>query len=259
MVDFLNSIMRDVEETIKKGYYDLSFTTTSSNSSLSNSIKKNKGLSIITEIKQTSPSLGRIASEINVKEIAERMELSGAVGISILTEPIQFEGSLDFFIKSRETVLLPLLMKDFIIHPIQLEAASKIGADAILLISTVFRRGFSEFDLDSMIDIAHSKKIEVLLETHTEDEFEKAFETKADLIGINNRNLDTFQIDITVTERLLKKIDFRDKPIISESGIKTPSDIKFLHGCGVDAFLIGSAIMQSIDMEGKIISLLAAI
>jgi indole-3-glycerol phosphate synthase len=143
-------------------------------------------------------------------------------------------------------------MKDIIISPTQLEAAAKIGADAVLLIQTLFDRGYGECDVHEMIDQARFKNLEVLLETHTEQEFQRAIETKAPLIGINNRDLKTLRIDLGVTQRILKKNADHGKIVVSESGIQTPADLRFLWKCGAHAFLIGSAIMLADNIEKKV-------
>ncbi len=124
------------------------------------------------------------------------MENGGATGISVLTEPKHFGGSLGYLAKVREAVRLPILMKDIIVDPIQIEAASRIGANVVLLIEAIFERGYCELCLDEMITQAHSRRLEVLLETHSEDEYQHAIETDADLVGINNRDLRTLKVDL---------------------------------------------------------------
>ena len=207
---------------------------------------------MITEIKAASPSLGTIRTQVNPKEIAQAMEKGGAVGISVLTEPKHFHGSLSTLIQAREATKLPILMKDIILVADQIEVAAQIGANAVLLIQALFDKGCSEMSVDKTIAFAHSKGLEVLLETHTEEEFRFAVETEADLIGINNRNLGTLKIDLNTTKEILKRNDKRGKVIISESGIKTPADLQFLRGCGASAFLIGSAIMLTENIEEKV-------
>ena len=133
------------------------------------------------------------------------MEKGGAVGISVLTEPKHFNGSLSTLMQAREAVKLPILMKDIIIVPEQIEVAAQIGANAVLLIQALFDKGYCEMNVDKTIAYAHSKGLEVLLETHNEDEFKTALETNADLIGINNRNLATLKIDLNTTKQILEK------------------------------------------------------
>ncbi len=143
-------------------------------------------------------------------------------------------------------------MKDIILSPIQINAASKQGANAVLLIQALFDRGYSEKSLDEMITGAHLLGLEVLLETHTLPSSLPAIKTDADLIGINNRNLATLKVDLNVTKEILSKLTYKGKLIVSESGINTPADIHFLRESGASAFLIGSAIMANDNVEEKV-------
>jgi indole-3-glycerol phosphate synthase len=134
---------------------------------------------------------------------------------------------------------------------VQIEAASRIQADVVLLIKTLFDRDLCEYQLDEMIEYAHHRGLEVLLETHTKQEFMEAMNSEADLIGINNRNLRTLEVDLEVTETILEECNF-DKIIVSESGIKTPRDLLRIKETGARAFLIGSAIMRANDIKEAI-------
>jgi len=174
------------------------------------------------------------------------------VGISVLTEPKHFNGSLSRLAQVRAAVELPILMKDIIIVADQIEVAAQIGANAVLLIAALFDRRCCEMDVDKMISFAHGRGLEVLLETHTETEFNSALKTEADIIGINNRNLATLKIDLNTTKQILQKQRKLDKTIVSESGIKTRDDLQFLRGCGAGAFLVGSSIMLTDDIELKV-------
>lgn len=252
MSDFLDVLAHDAKETVESGYYQTVKPTKQHQVSLRKAILDCKFNPVITEIKAASPSLGTIRVNINPKEIAIAMERGGAVGISVLTEPKHFNGSLQALVEAREAVKLPILMKDIIISPKQVEAASQIGANAVLLIEALFERGYSEMGLNEMIALAHSKGLEVLLETHTEEEFRSAIETNADLIGINNRNLSTLKIDLNATKEILKRNNKHGKMVVSESGIKTPKDLRFLRQSGAKAFLIGSAIMLTDNIEVKV-------
>ena len=252
MVDFFDVLALNAKEMIKRGYYEVETHVTTTFVSLKKAILESKHAPIMAEIKAVSPSLGVIRKNVNVRDLAVAMENGGAVGVSVLTEPKYFGGSLSSFTKVRRSVKLPLLMKDIIISPVQLETASEIGANAVLLIESLFKRGCCEWDIQDMIAHAQSMNLEVLLEVHTEDEFRSALNAGADLIGINNRDLKTLKVDLGVTERILKRIDPEEKVIVSESGIKAPVDIRFLHEHGVHAFLIGSAIMMASDVEKKI-------
>jgi len=252
MADFLDVLARDVKETINEGYYEVSTKTSTPPVSLKESIIESKYIPIITEIKAASPSLGIIRENFNPEQVARAMENGGAVGISVLTEPKHFKGSLSSLTKVRKAVKLPILMKDIIISPTQLETASKIGANAVLLIEALFERKYCECDAHEMVAQAQSKNLEVLLETHNEDEFLSAVNSNADLIGINNRDLKTLKVDLGVTKKILEKNDAHGKIVVSESGIKTPADLRFLHECGAHVFLIGSAIMMADNIEKKV-------
>ena len=148
-------------------------------------------------------------------------------------------------------------MKDVMIDKIQIDAAKKMGADYFLLIQALFDKGFVD-DVDELIDYGHEKDLKILLEIHTKTEFENALKTAADIIGINNRNLDTLKIDLYTTKKLLENFQ-KSKIIISESGIKSTDDIKFLHDSGADAFLIGTSIMKSSDIQKTVSQLVNAI
>ena len=252
MSDFLDTLAMDATKTIDSGYYQTAVSTKQPKISLKQAILECKANHVITEIKASSPSLGTIRNQVNPKEIAQAMEKGGAVGISVITEPKHFHGSLIALIQAREVTKLPILMKDIIIVADQIEVAAQIGADAVLLIEALFDKGCCELSVEKTISFAHSKGLEVLLETHTEEEFRSAVETNADLVGINNRNLGTLKIDLNTTKEILKRNNTRGKVVVSESGIKTVADLQFLRGCGASAFLICSAIMLTENIEEKV-------
>jgi len=252
MTDFLDTLAMDAVGTIDSGYYRNFTAINQPQISLKQAIQNCKANAVITEIKAASPSAGTIRQNIDANAIAQAMQRGGAVGISVLTEPKHFNGSLSRLAQVRAAVKLPILMKDIIIVADQIEVAEQIGANAVLLIEALFDRGCCELDVDKMIAFAHGRGLEVLLETHTEAEFKSALETDADLIGINNRNLATLEIDLSTTKHILQKQGKHCKTIISESGVKTKADLQFLRGCGADAFLVGSSIMLTDDIELKV-------
>jgi indole-3-glycerol phosphate synthase len=252
MNDFLDTLAMDATKTIDSGYYQTSVSTKRAKISLKRAILECKGNPVITEIKAASPSLGTIRNQVNPQELVQAMEKGGAVGISVLTEPKHFHGSLSTLIQAREAVKLPILMKDIVIVADQIEVAAQVGADAVLLIEALFEKGCCEMNVDKTIAFAHSKGLEVLLETHNENEFMLALETNADLVGINNRSLATLIVDLNITKQILEKHGKYDKPVISESGIKTKADLQFLRNCGADAYLIGSSIMLADNVEEKV-------
>jgi len=251
MSDFMDALAADAMATVDSGYYEHPATARHVVSSLRSNIQQSAKVPVIAEVKGASPSKGTIRRDFSPEKISQAMARGGAVGISVLTEPKHFSGSLDNLAIVRESVNLPLLMKDIVVSPRQLDAAAKLGANVVLLIQTIFDRGYCPIGLSEMVAKAHSKNLEVLLETHTADEFAGAMATEADLVGINNRNLGTLLTDLNTTKTILSK-RHGGKVVVSESGINTPADVQFLHSCGAEAFLIGSAIMSAVDVEGKV-------
>ena len=258
MVDFLDTLAQSAKETINNGYYEALKETGSCYISLKKAILEAKNAPVITEIKATSPSAGTIRENFEACIIAENMQKGGATGISVLTQPKHFKGSIRSLVEARQVVKLPILMKDIILSPVQLEAASKAGANGALLIKALFDRGYCECNLPDMIATAHSKGIEVLLETNNAEEFRSAVRTHADLIGINNRNLATLKVDLKVTKGILEQNNAEGKIVVSESGIKTAANLRFLHECGAHAFLIGSAVMLADSVEKKVMEFVLA-
>ena len=257
MTDVLKKLVKNSQNSIRDGIYEISEQMPNSGINLVESITKNKHASLITEVKFSSPSLGEIREVSDPVEIAKAMVRGGALGLSVLTQPYLFSGSPKYFIEIRKQVKIPMLMKDIIIDKIQIDAAKKIGADYMLLIQSLFDCGYLK-EINEFISYGHKKGLKVLVEAHTKLEFENSIKTDADIIGINNRNLDTLEIDINTTKKLLENHK-KSKIIISESGISTPDDIKFLKKSGVDAFLIGSSIMKSENIEENVRGLVNAI
>jgi indole-3-glycerol phosphate synthase len=177
------------------------------------------------------------------------MEEGGAAGISVVTEPCFFSGSVSLFENARSGVSVPLLMKDFIVSHRQVEAARDAGASAVLLIQALFDRGYATCDVEEMIELAHTVGLEVLLEAHTVNEFEQTLSTDADLIGINNRDLRTLNVDLMTTKDILEKVPRDGRIVISESGVTARRDVQFLRNCGADALLVGSALMRADDVR----------
>ena len=259
MADFLDTLAQSARATIDSGYYEAGNLAVTSTISLKEAILEAKHAPVITEIKAASPSAGTIRKNVNASLTAKSMENGGAIGLSVLTEPKYFHGSLRSLVEARKAVKLPILMKDIILSPVQLEAASKRGASAALLIEALFDRGYCECSVHEMIARAHSQELEVLLEAHTADEFRSAVRTHADLIGINNRNLATLKVDLNVTKTILERNRAEGKVVVSESGVNTAADLRFLRECGAQAFLIGSAVMLADHVEGKVREFVSAL
>jgi len=257
MKDMLEKLANNSQKAISDGTYEISYKNSRSEKDLIKQIRGNKHASLITEVKFSSPSLGNIREVSDPVMIAKQMVDGGAVGLSVLTQPYLFNGSPDYFTKIRKSVKVPLLMKDIVVDKSQIDAAEKLGADMVLLIQAIFDKKFAK-DIDEFVSYAHKKKLLVLLESHTKKEFSDSAKTKADILGINNRNLDTLEIDLETTKSILKDKDEK-RIIISESGVESPKDIQFLRKCGADAFLVGSSIMKSKDIKGLVSELVLSI
>lgn len=257
MTDFLDTVVRNVIESIKSGYYSTK-PAMNEKKSLKRSILSCGRNPIITEVKSSSPSRGVIRKDVRIMDLVSSMQKGGAVGISVLTEPRYFQGSLNSLGMARKVSTVPLLMKDFVISSIQVSAASNTGADAVLLIQALFDRGYCDQNLDETIKSAHSHGLEVLLEAHTEEEFRVAINSHADLFGINNRDLTTLDVDLHVTEEILKKNSHHGRIIVSESGIESPENVRSLRNAGAQAFLVGTAVMSAHNTEEKVRELVEA-
>jgi len=254
--NILKRLVTNSQTAIDDGTYEIDVNLEKSNKDLIQIIKNNPHPTLLTEIKFSSPSLGKIRTITNPASIAKQMIAGGSKALSVLTQPNLFHGSPEYFIKVRQAVDVPLLMKDIMIENIQIDAAEKMGADYILLIQSLFDKEFLK-EIDEFIEYAHKKELKILLEVHTKQEFLNALDTKADLIGINNRNLDTLEIDLKTTETVLEGYE-KTRPILSESGIVTTEDIQYLKKSGADAFLIGSSIMKSDNIEEQVRKLVKA-
>jgi len=250
-------LVTNSQNAIDEGIYNIAETLQKSEINLQESIKNSGNAPLITEIKFSSPAEGDIRRVSDPLQIAESMISGGAQAISVLTQPHLFNGSPEYFIKIRKNVKVPLLMKDIMIDKTQIDAAKKMGADYFLLIQALFDSDFVS-EIDELIDYGHRNGLKILLESHTKAEFDNAVKTNADIIGINNRNLDTLEINLETTKQILENYQ-KSKMILSESGIKSAEDVKFLRDCGADAFLIGTSIMKSSDIQNSVSKLVNAI
>ena len=206
---------------------------------------------VIAEIKKASPSAGLIRSDFEVSKIARSYERAGAAAISVITEEDFFEGRLQYLEEARGAVSLPILCKDFIIDPIQILIARSAGADGLLLIAAIL----SQSTLKELLAMASQLAMACLVEVHDEEELSRVLETEALFIGINNRDLRTFEVSLGTTLRLRSRIP-SDRLVVSESGIHTRSDLQSLAAAGVDAVLVGTSLMRAEDPEAKLGELL---
>lgn len=210
-------------------------------------IKRDKGIKLIAEIKKASPSKGIIRAEFDPAKIASLYEDKGVDAVSVITEEDFFLGSIDYINIVKEKVSRPVLRKDFIFDEYQVYESRAYGADAILLIGAILDRVQAE----EYLHMARELGLSVLFEIHSYDDLEKALRINADIIGINNRDLRTLQVDINRTFLLKKEIP-SDKVTVSESGIKNRDDVLRLDIVRIDAILVGTSLMESEDIGKRI-------
>ncbi|ANU08922.1 indole-3-glycerol phosphate synthase [Planococcus antarcticus DSM 14505] len=210
-------------------------------------LQEKKG--VISEIKRASPSKGDIQMEVDIVAQAKKYEEAGAAAISVLTDETYFKGSIDDLREVAQAVSIPVLCKDFMVSEIQIDRAQYAGGTIILLIVAALEKQ----QLKSLNDYALSKGLEVLVEVHDEQELGVALELDAKLIGINNRNLKTFDVSIERTAQLAENFPFDgQRVLISESGMHTKEDAKFAYASGASGILVGEALMRSEDPGGWI-------
>jgi indole-3-glycerol phosphate synthase len=209
-------------------------------------------MALIAEIKRSSPSAGIIKEDVDLHQIAFAYEEGGACAISVLTEAHFFKGKLSHLLQVKEGTSLPVLQKDFILDPFQIYEGRALGADAILLIVSLLDRE----ELKDFVGLARTLQMVPLVEVHNESDLEKTSNLDLSLIGINNRDLKSLEVDLKTTFHLKKKIPSRTK-VISESGIKSSQDVKLLKEAGVDGILVGEILMRSTNPASKIRELLS--
>lgn len=232
--------------------HSVSRETISSRPSLFHLLRTSSKLEVIAEMKRASPSKGMIASEKDPVEQAKIYEKAGAACISVLTDETFFKGSITDLEAVANVVKTPLLCKDFIIHEVQIDRAKRAGASVILLIVAALE----DDQLLRLHRYAASIGLEVLVEVHDVNELERALVIDARIIGVNNRDLRTFTVDLAKTEELAKRFPFHeDRVFISESGIRDSVDAKRVTATGAAAVLVGETLMRSMDAEAAITSL----
>jgi indole-3-glycerol phosphate synthase len=205
------------------------------------------GLSAIAEIKRKSPSKGPLREDLDPCEIARSYEDNGAAAISVLTDREFFGGDPDDLTKVKQAVSLPVLRKDFIIHPYQLHESRSMGADAALLIVRIL----SSAQLTEYVALARELGLATLVEVHDEHELDQAVQSEAQIVGVNNRNLDTFDVSLETALRLRPRIPAH-RTAVAESGIHTREDVARLEQAGYDAFLVGESLTTAADPGTKL-------
>ncbi len=211
-------------------------------------MSEGESLKIISEVKKGSPSRGTLCHDFDPVKIAASYERNGAFAISVLTDERFFGGNLSYLQNIRKNVDLPLLRKDFTIDPYQIHEARLYGADIILLIASVLELS----QITELLDVAHELGMSAIVEVHNREELtEKALKAESRVIGMNNRDLKTFKVDISTTENLIKYVP-DNIHVISESGISEPAQVRKLMKLGISTFLIGEAFMNSSDPGDKL-------
>ncbi|HEY5563274.1 MAG TPA: indole-3-glycerol phosphate synthase TrpC [Clostridiaceae bacterium] len=247
MDDFLNKILEEKRKEVLKLKKDFKMETSykKEKRSFISSLKEGR-TAIIAEIKKGSPSKGMLNEFLSVPKQAMDYERYGANAISVLTDSNFFYGSFEYLREVREKVNIPVLCKDFIIDEIQINKANSCGADMFLLIAAAI----DDKTLKRLYDYGINLGMEALVEVHNEEELNRVINLGATIIGINNRNLRTFKVDINTTIDLIRKIPL-DRIVISESGIKGREEAALLKSKGVHGFLIGEALVTSSNLEEK--------
>ena len=210
-------------------------------------ISKPRQISLVAEIKQASPSKGIIRQNFNLSEIAQVYNAVGVQAVSVLTEEIFFKGNPAYIAEVKNLINAPVLRKDFILEAYQVYESRYLGADAILLIADLLTKD----KLMEFMQIADSLSLDYIVEVHDEKELKKVLNLKVPIVGINNRNLHTLEVDFKTTEKLFTLIP-KEKIVVVESGIKSSQDVLFLKILGASAVLIGTAFMEAEDIKKKV-------
>ena len=213
---------------------------------------KRGSVSLIAEVKKASPSAGIICENFDPVRIAKEYEAAGASCLSVLTDEQFFQGSLDYLKQIRAAVKIPLLRKDFIIDERQILEAIEWGADAILLIVAIL----SDEQLKRFHSLANDAGLAALVEVHDENELERALKINPQLIGVNNRDLKTFKVDLATTEKLAAKTDLKKTLLVGESGINSRADVQQLERCGAKAILVGESLIRDGNIFKKVSELI---
>jgi len=200
------------------------------------------GLAIVAEIKRRSPSAGALRLDLEPAPLARALEAAGARALSVLTEPTWFGGSAADLVATRAATCRPVLRKDFLLEPAEMRESRLLGADAVLLIVRILGPG----QLDELVAAADEAALHCIVEAHDERDLERAIDSRAPVIGINSRDLDTLRVDLDGALALRTRVP-RDRLVLAESGVRTPADVRAIAAGGFDAVLVGEALMRASD------------
>jgi len=253
-MDELRRLVDNARALVADGYYRVSPSGIRSPSFLETIGTAEQPSDVIAEIKFSSPTMDSRRSSRDFERLLASLVGASPLGLSVLAEPRIFGGDLAF-VRTAATKGLPVLMKDIVVAPGQVEAAAACGASTVLVIETLFTRGYLDGSSRGLIDEAHDRDLDVVLEAHTLADWEAALRTDADILGINNRDLSTMRLDPGTTRTLLAARP-KDRPVISMSGIETRAHVEEMLRAGADSVLVGSSIMAHADPARKLEELL---
>ncbi len=249
-MDELERLAANSKTLIEEGYYRVRGQEARSPSFLDVMGRSDRGSDVIAELKFASPTMRGSQKPVNFEAILARIVGAKPLGLSVLAEPRIFGGHLDFVWRSARSGL-PVLMKDIVLDTRQIDAAAACGASAVLLIEGLAIRGHLNGSMQTLIDEAHMRGLDVMLEVHTLQEWDEAVRTDADILGINNRDLTTMEVDMETTPRILLE-RAKDRPVIAMSGIETRAQVDAMLTAGADAVLVGTSIMLHEDPARKL-------
>jgi len=249
-MDELRRLVENARALVAEGYYRTSERPERSPSFMDVLGTPDQPSDIIAEIKFASPTRESGKSSEDFDRLLDRIVAARPLGLSVLAEPRIFRGDIGFVRKAAGRGL-PVLMKDVVVDPVQVEAAAAVGASAVLFIQTLFTRGLLEGSSQTLIDEAHDRDLDVVLEVHSAQDWEAATGTDADVLGINNRDLGTMRVDLSTTSSLLAAHP-KDRPVIAMSGVETRAQVEAMLRAGADAVLVGASIMGAEDPARKL-------
>lgn len=256
MADHLDRLAETALVTVRGGYYQNRFHAASPAPPFGPAIAATPGVALVAELKPASPSGGVLLGGRSPEALIDLYAQAGVAGLSVLTEPVHFGGSLSALHHAAGTGL-PVLFKDFVVDPVQLEAAAAGGASCVLLILALFERGYAACSLEAMLAAARDLGLEALLEVYDAAEYGRALASSAPLVGINNRDLKTLKVELATTTSVLAEKP-KDRLVWSLSGVEGPSDVRALAAAGADACLVGTALMRADEPKRLLQGLLDA-